>query len=165
MASPTTTPDTTPTNESDRPTIPSDDRRAYEPVTEPNPTRPGEIPDADPVAEVIIRPDRDLYVLETRHASAYHLFYDCEHLGDPTDSVRVADVGEMRQEGWTVCGDCQLREKVRVACNGGHVPPNPDPTCRHAPDGGRTVRKVWPNPNGYHPRSFGAFRAQFDQQR
>jgi hypothetical protein len=107
--------------------IPSrDHRRAYEPVTEPNPDRPDEVVDADPTADVIVRPDRTLYVAKSRHGAAYHLFGDCDRLNAvPAEQI---DVGEMRRIGLPACSVCEKREQVRVAINCGRVPPNPNPT-------------------------------------
>lgn len=99
---------------------------AYKPVTDPNADRPYQVPDADPEASVHVRPDRDVYVCDSRHRTSYHLFADCHHLGG-TEGVLIEDVSVVWLDALSVCPECERREEVRALLNRGRVPPNPEP--------------------------------------
>lgn len=96
----------------------------YTPVTDDNDEPRDEVVDAEPDADVHIRPDRPVCVGDSRHIESYHLFPDCHLLGI---DVELTHMGEVWQEGLELCDECQQREKVRAVVSDDEVPPNPDP--------------------------------------
>lgn len=87
-------------------------------------TGTGHIPDAEPAAEVFIRPDRIVFISTSRHSGSYHLAPDCDTLGR-AKGVRAIDMGEVWTEAIPLCSDCLWREKMRQKAVGQWPPANP----------------------------------------